>query len=87
MAAISKTSTFEVPKFSHILFPIGSVGFCLRAGPSGRGFRGSTPLHFAARKGVEPIVQQLLEAKAAVDAENKHGRGLGRRICSETSWA
>ena len=33
MATISKTSTFEVPKFSQSFFPLRSVGFCLRAWP------------------------------------------------------
>ena len=80
VVAISTTSAFEVLKFSHNFSPLGCVGFSLRAWPLGRGSRGSTPLHFAARKGAEPVVQRLLEAKAAVDAENNDGRGLGPRI-------
>ena len=44
------------------------------AWPGGCGSRGHTPLHFAAR---DSVVQRLLEAKAAVDAKNEDGRGLG----------
>ena len=33
--------------------------------------------------GNEVVVQRLLEAKAAVDAENKNGRGLGRGFGEE----
>ena len=76
MAEISKTLTFEMPKFSQsfLLFvPLGSA--CGLA--SGRGSRGRTPLHFAAGRGRESVVERLLEAKAAVDAQNKEGRGLG----------
>ena len=57
-------------------FPLGSVGFC-RWLASGRGSRGWTPLHKAARKGHDSVVQRLLEAKAAVDIQNKSSRGLG----------
>ena len=61
-------------RFFSPFVPLGSA--CVLA--SGRGSRGSTPLHFAAQQGAEGIVQRLLEAKAAVDAENNYGRGLGR---------
>ena len=84
MATNSETSTFEVPKFFSELSLPGSVGFCLRTWLWGRGSRGDTPLHFAAQ-GAEGIVQPLLEAKAAVDAKNKDGRGLGRGFEGKTS--
>ena len=56
--------------------PLGSVEFCLRLA-SGSGSRGNTPLHIAAREGSDSVVQRLLEAKAAVDAEDGFRRGLG----------
>ena len=81
MATISKPSTFEVPTFSQSFSPFGSVGFCLPGlGPWGRGSRGKTPLHWAAEQSHVSAVERLIEAKAAVDAKTKSGRGLGRRI-------
>ena len=84
LATISKTSIFEAPKFSEnflrIFLPFRSVGFSLRAWLWGRGSRGKTPLHLAAENGQDSVVEQLLEAKAAVDAQNKRGRGLGPKI-------
>ena len=78
MTTISKTFTFEAPKFSQSFSPFGSVGFCLPGlGPRGRGSRGKTPLHYAAENGDELVVQRLLEAKAVVDAKDQPGRGLG----------
>ena len=74
MATISKTFTCKVTKFLRV-FPLPSVGFCLRLG---RGSRGSTPLHFAAWDGHDSVVERLLKAKAAVDAKDEDGRGLGR---------
>ena len=66
--------------FLRIFLPFRSVGFCLRAfGPSGRGSRGDTPLHFAAYNGHVSAVARLIEAKAAVDAETNRGRGLGTK--------
>ena len=76
MATISKSSTFEVPKFFPNFSPLRSVAFCPWLA-SGCGSRGQTPLHYAANKGHESVVQRLLEAKAAVDAKDKDGRGLG----------
>ena len=81
MSTISKPSTFEVPTFSQSFSPFGSVGFCLPGlGPWGRGSRGKTPLRWAAEQGHVSAVERLIEAKAAVDAEDEDGRGLGRRI-------
>ena len=73
--------------FLRIFLPFGSVGFCLRAWPWGRGSRGWTPLLVTAFYGIGSgsVVERLLEAKAAVDAkENEHSRGLGRRIWGGT---
>ena len=81
MATISKTSTFEVPKFSQSFSPL-PFRWARPAGLGiwGRGSRGETPLHAAAENGQELVVQRLIEAKAAVDAKTNEGRGLGRRI-------
>ena len=43
----------------------------------GRGSWGGGPLHLAAGQGRDSVVQQLLEAKADVDATDKDSRGLG----------
>ena len=68
-------------KFSQIFSPLRSVGFCLPLGPvSGCDSRGRTPLILAAEKGHVSAVERLLEAKAAVDAEDKRGRGLGKPL-------
>ena len=76
MAPVSKTLTFEAPKFSQNFSPPCLGSACGLT--SGGGSRGRTPLHFAAEKGAEGIVQRLLEAKAAVDVQEKsQGRGLG----------
>ena len=61
------------------------VGFCLRARPWGDGSRGKTPLHLAAENGYDVVVELLIEAKAAVDAQNEKGRGLGRGFWGKTS--
>ena len=81
MSTFSKTSTFEVPKFSQNFSPLPfrwvlPAGF----GPSGRGSRGWTPLHYAAAEGHVSAVERLIEATAAVDAQENDGRCLGRRI-------
>ena len=65
------------PKFLKV-FPLRSVGFCLRVGRAGS--RGATPLLVAAENGHDGVVQQLLEAKAAVDAKDEDGRGLRREF-------
>ena len=71
MATVSKTLTFEASKFSQSFSPF------VPGLASGCGSRGNTPLHKAAEGGHDSVVQRLLEAKAAVDAEDKWGRGLG----------
>ena len=75
-----KLPLLRCQNFLRIFLPFRSVGFCLRAlGPSGRGSRGSTPLHWAARYGHVSAVARLIEAKAAVDVQAKNGRGLGTK--------
>ena len=71
--------------FLRSFLPFRSVGFCLRAlGPSGRGSRGSTPLHWAAQEGRVSAVARLIEATAAVDVQdNNNGRGLGTKDIGE----
>ena len=84
VATISKTSTFEVSQISPNFLPfVPSGSACGLA--SGCGSRGETPLHLAARKGSDCVVQRLLEAKAAVDAQHKYGHGLGGGFGGETS--
>ena len=62
--------------------PLGSA--CVLA--AGRSSRGKTPLHFAAQTGHDSVVEQLLEAKAAVDVkENDKGRFLRRGFGGKTS--
>ena len=83
MAFATNSSSFEMPEFLKVFLPFGSIGFCLRAWPRGRGSRGDAPLHGAAANGHEPTVQRLLQAKAAADAKNEDGRGLGRGLAGE----
>ena len=63
--------------------PLGSA--CGLA--SGRSPRGKAPLHFAAQTGHDSVVEQVLEAKAAVDVqENDNGHFLRQRFGGEASW-
>ena len=72
-----KLRIFEVPKiFSDIFLPFVSLGSA-RGLATDRGSRGQTPLHLAAGEGHDSVAERLLEAKAAVDAQNNRGRGLG----------
>ena len=79
-STFSKTSTFEVPKFSQNFSPLPFRWVLLAGfGPSGRGSRGFTPLHLAAKEGHVSAVERLIEAKAAMDALANTGRGLGTK--------
>ena len=80
-ATISQTSIFEAPNTSQI-FSLRSIGFCWLA--LGHGLWGSTPLHFAAWDAHVLVVERLLEAKAAMDAKDADGRGLGQGFGVET---
>jgi len=54
------------------------------ADPSIKGKKGSTPLHFAARRGNEEIVKVLLEhPKVKVDAKDSSGKTALHLACSE----
>ena len=85
VAKISKTSTFEVSQISPKFLPFVPLGSACGLA-SGRGSRGWTPLLVAAEQGHDSLVERLLEAKAAVDAQNKFGRGLGGGYWGGTSW-
>ena len=66
--------------------PLPFRWFLRVAWPLGRGSRGKTPLHFAAQTGHDSVVEQLLEAKAAVDVkENDNGLFLRGGFAGETS--
>ena len=79
-----KLQLLRCQNFLKDFLPFRSVGFCLRAWSWGPGSRGDTPLHKAAFYGHVVVVQRLLEAKAAVDAQNNNGRGLGGGFGGET---
>ena len=83
MATISRISTFEAPNFSQSFSPLVPLGSACGLGPRGRGSQGLTPLHYAANYGHVSAVERLLEAKAAVDAQNEDCRGLGRGFARE----
>jgi len=68
---------FRAAQSSHSFFPFLPLGSACGL-VSCCGSRGSTPQHFAAWDGHESVVKRLLVAKAAVDAKDEDGRGLGR---------
>ena len=70
---------FDLMHQNHLRNFSPLFGFCLWLGLGPR-LRGSTPLHFAALNHRDSVVERLLEAKAAVDAQNKKGRGLGGNL-------
>ena len=73
-----KLRLLRCPKFSQRFFSSSfRLGSALRLPPRVRGSRGRTPLHLAARFGHDAVAERLLEAKAAVDAQDNDGRGLG----------
>ena len=80
--SLSSGRNIEWPQFPKLRF-LRHQTFPLRLGSArglalGRGSWGHTPLHLAAAKGHDSVIQRLLEAKAAADAkENEYGRGLG----------
>ena len=81
MSTISKISTFAAPKFSQSFSPLPFRWVLLAGlGHGAAASWGQTPLHNAASNGHIAVIERLIEAKAAVDAKTKSGRGLGRRI-------
>ena len=80
----SKLPLSRRQNFLKVFLPFRSVGFRLPGlGHGATTSRGLTPLHFAAEKGHVVVLERLIEAKAAVDAKDEDGRGLGRRIFGE----
>ena len=77
MATISKSSTFEAPKFSENFFSPWFRWVLPVAWPRAAASRGATPLHWAANNGHDSVAERLLEAKAGVDAQDDKCRGLG----------
>ena len=91
---LKSREVFEWPQFPKFrllrrqnflkdFLPLVPLGSACGLGPQGRGSRGDTPLHYAANYGHVSAVERLLEAKAAVDAKNEDGRGLGRGFAGE----
>ena len=72
----AKLRLLRCPHFLRVFLPFVLLGSACGLA-SGRGSRGYTPLHLAARAGHDSVVERLLEAKAAVDAKDKDSRGLG----------
>ena len=64
-------------KLKLSFFPFVALGFASGLASS-HGSRGRTALHAAASYGHNSVVERLLEAKVAVDAQDNEGRGLGR---------
>ena len=76
-----KLPLLRCQNFLKVFLPFRSAGFCLRGlGHGASASRGKTPLHFAAAKGRELVLERLIKAKAAVDGKTYNGRGLGQRI-------
>ena len=65
---------------------LSTIDALLQAGadPSIKGKKGSTPLHFAARRGNDEIVKVLLEnPRVKVDVRDSYGKTALHMACSE----